>query len=87
MHIDSRQGLPAVCTRPGSQRSVQHMGVVRPVWRSACCGVQVALPGRAAPLSSSLPGPLGTIAKLFERSASDPFYAVLAYKDFKPERN
>jgi hypothetical protein len=47
--------------------------------------MQVPLPGEKAPLSSSLPGPLATLARLFERSSSDPFYAVLAYKDFKPE--
>eukprot|EP00197_Chlamydomonas_leiostraca_P011444 CAMPEP_0202869532 /NCGR_PEP_ID=MMETSP1391-20130828/12505_1 /ASSEMBLY_ACC=CAM_ASM_000867 /TAXON_ID=1034604 /ORGANISM="Chlamydomonas leiostraca, Strain SAG 11-49" /LENGTH=328 /DNA_ID=CAMNT_0049549863 /DNA_START=60 /DNA_END=1041 /DNA_ORIENTATION=+ len=42
---------------------------------------QVALPNRPAPLSTRLPGPLSTLAKLFERTASDPFYAVLAYKE------
>ncbi|KAJ9512894.1 hypothetical protein QJQ45_029126 [Haematococcus lacustris] len=41
---------------------------------------QVALPNESAPLSARLPGPLASVAKLFERSASDPFYAVLAHK-------
>lgn len=45
-----------------------------------CELTQVPLPNRAPPLSSSLPDPLASIARLFERSASDPFYAVLAYK-------
>lgn len=33
----------------------------------------------------NLPGFLGGFAKLFLRSSSDPFYAVLAYRNFKPE--
>jgi len=42
---------------------------------------EVPLPNKEAPLSSRLPGFLAPVAKLFERSASDPFYAVVAYKE------
>ena len=38
-------------------------------------------------LGSNLPGPLkflGNVAKLMQRSGSDPFYAVVAYRNFKP---
>ncbi|KAG1664736.1 hypothetical protein FOA52_004744 [Chlamydomonas sp. UWO 241] len=47
--------------------------------------------GSAAPSSSPLaalaqllPGPLKALARLFERSSSDPFYAVVAYRNFRP---
>jgi len=46
--------------------------------------LQVPLPNQAPPLSSRLPGPLAQVAKLFERSATDPFYGVLAYKQPSP---
>lgn len=48
--------------------------------------LKVDLPGQSAPLSSRLPGPLATIAQLFERSSSDPFYGVVAYKDKRPQQ-
>lgn len=37
-----------------------------------------------APPASGIAGLLGKLQKLFERAQGDPFYAVIAYRGFKP---